>query len=162
MARAKKTNKKTKTDTNPLLRDEKYVKAREKVLPVIESLKSGNEKDRKWSTAIISELLQDDTLRLTLLREGTWIGGLSDLGLVNALLDRLTDNNLEVKYDAVDSIDALVLKEGQGTCKELYRKNVLTLLEKLLNEVRPDFTFTENLGICTVPDLRERGQQGAT
>ena len=47
-----------------------HQKAREQVLPVIQSLQSANEKDRKWSTAIITELVQDVTLRLTLLREG--------------------------------------------------------------------------------------------
>jgi hypothetical protein len=59
--------------TNPLQRNEAHQKAREQVLPIIESLKSANEKDRKWSTAIIAELVQDDTLRLTLLREGILI-----------------------------------------------------------------------------------------
>ena len=47
-----------------------HQKAREQVLPVIQSLQSANERDRKWSTAVITELVQDDTLRLTLLREG--------------------------------------------------------------------------------------------
>ena len=47
-----------------------HQKAREQVLPVMQSLQSANEKDRKWSSAIITELVQDDTLRLTLLREG--------------------------------------------------------------------------------------------
>jgi nitric oxide reductase activation protein len=56
-------------------------------------------------------------------------------GIVNALLDRLTDNNEEVQYDALGSIDALVVNEGQSLCKELYRKNILTLIEKTLNRV---------------------------
>ena len=54
------------------------------------------------------------------------------LGIVNALLDRLTDDNTEVKTDALGSIDALLLKEGESLCKELYRKNILKLLEKTL------------------------------
>jgi len=58
------------TDTNPLQKDETHIRAKETVLPVIQSLKSANEKDRKWSSAIITELVQDQTLRLTLLREG--------------------------------------------------------------------------------------------
>jgi len=70
MGKAKKYKVRTNTDTNPLQRDEAHIKAREKVLPVVDSLKSANEKDRKWSSAIITELVQDDTLRLTLLREG--------------------------------------------------------------------------------------------
>ena len=70
MGKAKKYKVRTNTDTNPLHRDEAHIKAREKVLPVVDSLKSANEKDRKWSSAIITELVQDDTLRLTLLREG--------------------------------------------------------------------------------------------
>ena len=73
MPRAVKYKNRTTTSTNPLQRNEAHQKAREQVLPIIESLKSANEKDRKWSTAIITELVQDDTLRLTLLREGTLI-----------------------------------------------------------------------------------------
>ena len=71
MGKAKKYKAKTKTETNPLPRDEAHIKSREKVLPVIESLQSANEKERKWSTAIITELVQDERLRLTLLREGS-------------------------------------------------------------------------------------------
>lgn len=56
-------------------------------------------------------------------------------GVVDALLDRLTDNNAEVKKDALRSIDALILKQGQSLCKELYRKNILKLLQVVANEV---------------------------
>lgn len=56
-------------------------------------------------------------------------------GIVNALLDRLTDDNEEVQCDALGSIDALVAHEGQSLCKELYRKNILTLIEKMLGKV---------------------------
>lgn len=55
--------------------------------------------------------------------------------MVNALLDRLTDNNAEVKIDALGSIDALILKQGQSLCKELYRKNILKLLQVVADEV---------------------------
>jgi hypothetical protein len=70
MPRATKYKQRTTSTTNPLQRDAAHTKAQETVLPVIQSLKSANENDRKWSTAIITELVQDDTLRLTLLREG--------------------------------------------------------------------------------------------
>jgi nitric oxide reductase activation protein len=40
-----------------------------------------------------------------------------------------------VQYDALGSIDALVVNEGQSLCKELYRKNILTLIEKMLSRV---------------------------
>lgn len=70
MPKARKYKVKPSTTTNPLQRDEAHVKAQETVFPVIQSLKSAHEKDRKWSSAIIAELVQDDTLRLTLLREG--------------------------------------------------------------------------------------------
>lgn len=56
-------------------------------------------------------------------------------GVVNALLDRLTDDNMEVKHDALGSIDALILKTGESLCKELYRKNILTLLDIILHQV---------------------------
>jgi len=56
-------------------------------------------------------------------------------GIVNALLDRLTDDNEEVQCDALGSIDELVAHEGQSLCKELYRKNILTLIEKMLGKV---------------------------
>jgi hypothetical protein len=135
MPKAPKYKVRTATKTNPLQRDETHIKAREKVLPVIESLKSAVEKDRKWSTSIISELVQDDTLRLTLLREGELYMTVLIIGIVNALLDRLTDNNIQVKYDAVGSLDALIVKEGQSLCKELYRKNILKLLEVVQTEV---------------------------
>jgi hypothetical protein len=136
MPRAVKYKNRTKTTTNPLQRNEVHEKTREQVLPIMQSLQSANEKDRKWSTAIITELVQDDTLRLTLLREGMLIRSQKLIpGIVNALLDRLTDNNEEVQYDALGSIDALVLNEGQSLCKELYRKNILVLIEKMLNRV---------------------------
>lgn len=70
MPKATKYKVRTSTNTNPLKRDEAHIRAQERVLPVIQSLKSADEKDRKWSAAIIAELVQDDTLRLTLLREG--------------------------------------------------------------------------------------------
>lgn len=70
MPKATKYKQRTTSIKDPLKRDEAHTKAHETVLPVIQSLKSANEKDRKWSSAIISELVQDDTLRLTLLREG--------------------------------------------------------------------------------------------
>ena len=70
MPKAKKYKFREKTNTNPLSGSEEHVKAHEKVLPVIECLRSGRETDRKWSSAIIGALVQDDTLRLTLLREG--------------------------------------------------------------------------------------------
>lgn len=63
----------TRTTTNPIFRDEAHMRAHEKVMPVVQSLKSANEKDRKWSSAIITELVQDDTMRLTLLREGIYL-----------------------------------------------------------------------------------------
>ena len=72
MPRASKYKKRTATaTTNPLQRDPSHTRAHETVLPVVQSLKSASEKDRKWSTAIITELVQDDTVRLALLREGT-------------------------------------------------------------------------------------------
>jgi len=67
---AKYKKRTTATTTNPLYRDESHRRAHETVLPVVQSLKSASEKDRKWSTAIITELVQDDTVRLALLREG--------------------------------------------------------------------------------------------
>ena len=70
MPKAKKYKARETTKTGPLTRSEEHIKAHEKVLPVIESLRSAKETDRKWSSAIIGELVQDDTLRLTLLREG--------------------------------------------------------------------------------------------
>jgi len=70
MPKAVKYKNRTPSAVNPLQRDEAHIKSHEKVLPVIDSLKSAQEKDRKWSSAIISELVQDDSLRLTLLREG--------------------------------------------------------------------------------------------
>ena len=48
------------------------------------------------------------------------------------MLDRLTDDNVEVKIDALKSIDALVLKEGESLCKELHRKNILKLIEVIV------------------------------
>lgn len=77
MPKAKKYKAREKTKTDPLSRSEEHVKAHEKVLPVIESLRSARETDRKWSSAIIGELVQDDTLRLTLLREGKYAGRVS-------------------------------------------------------------------------------------
>jgi len=70
MPKARKYKVRTSTSTNPLQIDEAHIRAKEKVLPVIQSLKSAHEKDRKSSSAIIADLVQDDTLRLTLLREG--------------------------------------------------------------------------------------------
>ena len=75
MPKTVKYKARASTDTNPLQRDETHTEAKEKIVPVIQSLKSANEKDRKWSAAIIAELVQDESLRLTLLREG----GLLDL-----------------------------------------------------------------------------------
>jgi hypothetical protein len=125
--------------TNPIQRDGAHSKLHERVLPVIESLRSANEKDRKWSSAIIGELVQDDNLRLTLLRAG----------IVNALLDRLTDDNMQVKHDALESIDALVLKEGESLSKELYRKNILKLIEVIFSNVRQltNFLTSDRKGI---------------
>jgi len=65
--------------------------------------------------------------------------------MVNALLDRLTDNSLEVKLDALGSIDALILKQGQSICIELYRKNILKLLETIV--AKQD---TSRIGVSTV------------
>ena len=149
MPRAVKYKIRTRTTTNPLQRDEAHQKAREQVLPVIQSLKSANEEDRKWSTSIITELVQDDTLRLTLLREGRLhiiIKLIS--GIVDALLDRLTDNNEEVQCDALGSIDALIVNEGQSLCKELYRKNILALIEKMLNKVLANFPMALTQRSC--------------
>ena len=39
---------------------------------------------------------------------------------------------MEVKCDALGSIEALILKEGQSLCKEFYRKNILKLIEVIL------------------------------
>jgi hypothetical protein len=74
MPKAKKYKAREKTKTDPLNRSEEHVKAHETVLPVIESLRSARETDRKWSSVIIGALVQDDTLRLTLLREGKYSG----------------------------------------------------------------------------------------
>jgi hypothetical protein len=43
---------------------------------------------------------------------------------------------LEVQVDALGSIDALILKEGESLCKEMYRKNILTLIKKTIQSVR--------------------------
>ena len=126
MPKARRYKERTKFRTNPIARDEAHSKVHEKVLNVVESLRSANEKDRKWSSAIITELVEDDQLRLTLLKEG----------VVNALLDRLTDDNMQVKHDAIESLDALVLKEGESLCKELCRKNILKLIERVFLDVR--------------------------
>ena len=50
-------------------------------------------------------------------------------------MDRLTDDNNEVIHDALGSIDALILKTGESLCKELYRKNILVLLDMILHKV---------------------------
>ena len=70
------------------------------------------------------------------------------IGVVNALLDRLTDNNMEVKCDAVGSLGALILHEGQSLCKELYRKNILKLLEVVYKEVH---------FVCRCPNISSVG-----
>jgi len=47
----------------------------------------------------------------------------------------LTDNSREVQLDALRSLDALILKQGQSICKELYRKNIFTLLDSIVAQV---------------------------
>jgi hypothetical protein len=78
----------------------------------------------------------DDTLRLTLLREGMpffrW-------GIMNRSCEcsvgLIDDNDAAVILNALGSLDALILKQGQSLCTELYRKNIVTLLDKLLDMV---------------------------
>jgi hypothetical protein len=72
----------------------------------------------------------DDTLRLTLLREGMPFFRWEIMNRSCECSVGLIDDN-----DAAVILDALILKQGQNLCTELYRKIIVTLLDKLLDMV---------------------------
>ncbi|KAK9701950.1 hypothetical protein K7432_011483 [Basidiobolus ranarum] len=143
----------------------------EDVLPVIQKLSAPEAADRAWAAAGVSNLLLSDpkTRRLLLSKN-----------LVALLIERLTDDNIDVLVEAAGALRNLASIGGDEVCGELFNKNILSPIQSLvpkvsdtindiLNEVPPRseeekerrksiWDFSDNI-ICIIWSLSETSEK---
>lgn len=76
---------------------------------------------------------------------------------MKSLLAFLDDGELEVKFEALRSLDTLLGSEGLEVCTVLYKKQILKRLENSLNEVSP-VIWPLIEGLFSVSDGRNEGR----
>ncbi|ORY01225.1 ARM repeat-containing protein [Basidiobolus meristosporus CBS 931.73] len=98
----------------------------EDVLPVIQKLSAPEASDRAWAAAGVSNLLLSDpkTRRL-----------LMSKNLVGLLIDRLTDDNIDVLVEAAGALRNLASIGGDEVCGEMFNKNILSPIQGLVPKV---------------------------
>ncbi|EEB06577.1 hypothetical protein SJAG_01621 [Schizosaccharomyces japonicus yFS275] len=112
-----------KTATNS---QEIVLEGKETAIPVLEKLSSSEAKERSWSASAISNLiLGDSETRLLLLKNG----------LVKKLLERLTDDSIEVVIEVTGAIRNLAVEDGYDVCMDMYRKNILSPLKTWMAKI---------------------------
>ncbi|MBE3044908.1 hypothetical protein IMZ48_20585 [Candidatus Bathyarchaeota archaeon] len=100
----------------------------EKILPVLQQLRSTDPKARPMAATAISNIVDDDKCRRLLLREG----------LVRILMEEtLTDSSPDAKAAGWDIIKSVAEREDAGFCIHLYRQDILTAIEFAAKAVSP-------------------------
>lgn len=92
----------------------------EAALPLLSRLDNPEIKERSWACSAISNIIASCTEgRLYLLKNG----------LVSKLIDRISDDSVEVVVEATGALRNLAIEEGYSICMDMYRKNVLAPLQ---------------------------------
>ncbi|KAI9598932.1 armadillo-type protein [Syncephalis fuscata] len=95
----------------------------EGVLPVIDKISAVDASERAWACACVSNLVgQDHRTRKLLLSRG----------LVDKLVERLTDSKLAVSVEAVGTLRNLTVLGGYKVCADMFSKNILTAMQRLV------------------------------
>ncbi|RKP27498.1 armadillo-type protein [Syncephalis pseudoplumigaleata] len=98
-------------------------KKSEAVLPVITKLSAVDANERAWACACASNLVgQDHRTRKLLLSHG----------LVDRLIDRLTDTALPVAAEAAGALRNLTVTGGYKVCTDMFNKNIVTAMHRLV------------------------------
>lgn len=99
----------------------------EKVLPVIQDLKSPDPKSRSAAAAAVSNIIQDTQCRKLLLREQ----------IVHTVLTQtLTDASIESRAAGWGILQVLAEAEEADFCVHLFRSDILTAIEYAIKQVR--------------------------
>jgi hypothetical protein len=131
---AKGPKSKTIGRANPIAKpvkppaDPELAAIREKqILPVINELKSSDTNKRSSAAVVIANLIEDTKCRKLLLREQ----------VVRILLEQtITDSSLESKSAGWGILRNLALEEEPDFCIHLYRQDILTPIQAVIQNVR--------------------------
>ncbi|EPY53795.1 hypothetical protein SPOG_02972 [Schizosaccharomyces cryophilus OY26] len=134
---AKRRNQR-KNRLNPLKKQDGAIKElpldlKESALPVLSRLENPEAKERSWAASAISSIIVSSLDgRLQLLKNG----------LVLKLMNRLTDDSIEVVVEVTGALRNLAIEEEYAVVMDMYRKNILAPLETWQNKVD---SFLENI-----------------
>lgn len=99
----------------------------EKILPVIQDLKSPDPKSRSAAAAAVSNIIQDTQCRKLLLREQ----------IVHTVLTQtLTDASIESRAAGWGILQVIAEAEEADFCVHLFRLDILTAIEYAIKQVR--------------------------
>ena len=98
----------------------------ERILPVLKDLQSADLKTRSAAASAISNIIEDTKCRKLLLREQ----------IVKILFEQtLTDSSLETRTAGWGILRNLALEEEADFCVHLYRQDILTAIEGVVQTV---------------------------
>ncbi|CDR43313.1 CYFA0S11e03818g1_1 [Cyberlindnera fabianii] len=135
MGKLKKRSRSAKSRVNPLATRAKQDKqddtlTKNKIVPMIEKLKSAIPNDRSMALGSIAVMSDDPRMRKLLLKEK----------LVQIILERcLTDNNPEFVMESFGLLRNLVIDEGYDVAVYLWRQNIMITIEKSLEKCKTGF-----------------------
>lgn len=138
-------SKKTKQRKNNLLKrpskDEEREKVREqqrqeKVLPVIQNLKSVNFRDRIIAISALNSMIDEPQLRKTLLKEKL---------LQIVLSHTLSDQSQEIVAEGFGLLRNVILEEGRDPAVYLFRQNILHTISSTMEKLKNVWTQTNKL-----------------
>ncbi|EPX71010.1 uncharacterized protein SOCG_01231 [Schizosaccharomyces octosporus yFS286] len=127
-----------KNRLNPLKKQDGAIKElpldlKESALPVLSRLENPEAKERSWAASAISSIIVSSSEgRLQLLKNG----------LVSKLMNRLTDDSIEVVVEVTGALRNLVIEEEYAVLIDLYRKNILAPLGTWQDKID---SFIENI-----------------
>lgn len=133
MGKAKRTKKSigAAARTNPIKIDDPHLKKihEEKVMPLVQKLKSVNPTERSEALLAIAHLVDDADFRKLLLREY----------IIQTCLERLlNDDDFTVSVRAWGVLRNIAVEEGHDICLFLYRNDVLVPVKAAIQKVRED------------------------
>lgn len=107
----------------------------QKVLPVIERLKSSVPNEKAMAISAIVLLCEDAKMRKLLIKEG----------IISLVMERcLNDSNEEIVVDAFGLLRNLTLEEGYDVAMHLWRSNIWESIEASLLRIKSSFEYLEN------------------
>lgn len=127
------------SEQKQIAKDENVRKS--KIVPLIEKLHASAPSDRAMALSAISILVEDDRMRILLLKER----------LVPVVMEQcLTDSNDEIMVEAFGLLRNIAIDEGYDIIMNYWRSNIWTNIESSLAKIQKSFKYLqENDGNLT-------------